>query len=196
LQETRFAASEGGIVMSGRMSGRATSTEQLVERVESLVSGFRGYAESRTRRDDDGRVRIEICERIDRSSAFIEDFLLELSEEGWNPAVQQLDGLVRRLEVLRSNATSSADAYAAFFSRGALSPTALVSLLENDLSLLVDLDALAELLDGLGAPHFAPGNVRETMTTITAHVEAVERSFERRQGAARELAGDRKDRCA
>jgi len=174
--------------MSGRTSGHP-ATEQLIERVESLVSGFRGYGEPRTRRDDDGRVRIEICERIDRSSAFIEDYLLELSEEGWNPAVQALDELVRRLEALRSQATSASDIYGAFFSRGALSPAVLTNLLENDLSLLVDLDALAELLDGLGAPHFAPGNVRETMTAITTHVDAVERSFERRQGAARELAG-------
>jgi len=170
-----------------RTNAARSQSNSLGQRVQSLVPGFEGYASPTERRDDDGRLRVEVCERIDRVAARLEDFLLDLAEEGWSPGLQGLDDFIRDLEDLRERVTQAPDEYGVFLDDRELGPDRVNHVLECDLALLVELDAADEDIHDLDLPSFGPGHLRDTMAGIEAHVRAVDAAFERRHGLIKEL---------
>ncbi len=169
----------------GSTSAVRSGSAQLLERLETIVSGFNGYREIDDRRDDDARVRLEVCERLDRVQALLEDYLLDLSEDGWNPAVAGLDGFVRRLEDARDHVTGAADQYEEFFGRAPSDEKECAAVMDCDLSLLVELDTLSEHVEGLGGASFTPGYLRETLGGIDERVSAVELAVDARHRAVK-----------
>jgi hypothetical protein len=170
-----------------RTNAARSQFNSLGQRVETLVPGFEGYVSPTERRNDDGRLRVEVCERIDRVAARLEDFLLDLAEEGWSPGLRGLDGFVRSLEELRERVTQAPDEYGRFLDHGDLGSDQLNHVLECDLALLVELDAADEDIHDLELPSFSPGHLRDTMAGIEAHVRAVDAAFERRHRLIKEF---------
>ena len=171
-----------------RASTRSTLA-QLQERVACMVPGFTGYQDPGTRRDDDGRLRVEVCERLDSALAHMEDFLLESSEDGWSPAVGGLDEAIRALEAVRSDITMG-NGLGSFFELNQVPEPTLTELMESDLALLVELDELGEQLEGLGPPHFRDGVLEDTLAAIDKRIVAVDQSYSRRNELARSMGGD------
>jgi hypothetical protein len=175
----------------GRTDGtRSAEIVKLREQVALLVPGYAGYAGAADRRDNDGRIRVELCERIDRANARLEDFLLEISEDGWTAGVEGIDRTIRRLEELRDEVTRAADNYAGIMMLGDLDEETTHPLLEVDLALLVELDALSEYVDDLGAPHFTTGLRKRTLAEIDARLAGVEAALTRRSELAGEIGND------
>jgi hypothetical protein len=190
-----FCHAVGRLAMGDDMSrsnAAHNGVTQLSQRVAVLVPDYSGYQETAARRDDDGRLRLEVCERLDLAANRLEDFLLELSEEGWNPGVEALDRLIRELEALRNQMTSPGAEESAFLRTDRLAAAPLKSLIEADLGLMVELDTLIEHLEELGLPDFRTGALRATLRTVTTHIDAVVLAQDRRRDMARSL-GDGSD---
>jgi hypothetical protein len=175
----------------GRTDGtRSTETGKLRQQVALLVPGYAGYAAASGRRDNDGRMRVELCERIDRANTRLEDFLLDISEDGWTAGVEGIDRTIRRLEDLRDIVTRSAENYRGIMSLGDLEEERTRPLLEVDLGLLVELDALGEFVSDLGTPHFTTGLRKGTLAEMDRRLDEIEGALKRRSELAREIGND------
>lgn len=171
----------------GRTDVTRVDVTKLRSQVALLVEGYDGYATSDGRRDNDGRVRVELCERIDRACARLEDFLFEISEDGWTAGVEGIDRTIRRLEELREGVTRCAENYGELLSTGDLEEACVRPLMESDLALLVELDALGEYVQDLGVPHFTTGLRKGTLAELGRRLDEIGACLERRSTLARNI---------
>lgn len=171
----------------GRTDVTRIDAARLRSQVALLVEGYDGYAASVSRRDNDGRVRVELCERIDRASTRLEDFLFEISEDGWTAGVEGIDRTIRRLEELREGVARSAENYVGLLSMQDLKEEHVRPLMESDLALLVELDGLGEYVQDLGVPHFTTGLRKGTLAELDRRLDEIGRCLERRSALARNI---------
>lgn len=160
----------------------------LNERVACLVPGFAGYDDSGGRADADGRVRVEMCERIDGLTARLEDFLLDMSEYGWHPGMQGVDRTIRRLDDLRDELAGGVGVIARSGSTRKLEPARCEPVLKADLALLYDLESFGEYLEDIGRPQFKAGHLRKTLASLDDRMRAIEDSSQRRVAAVQGMA--------
>jgi hypothetical protein len=159
---------------------RSNGHAQLARRMAHLVPGFAAYEDASTTWNDDTRLRVEICERLDRAVARLEDQLLDASEPQWSAAVEAIDQAIRHVELIRESVSRMTT------ERGPKTPPhgrradSVASLLETDLGVLSELDALERYLDPLPASSFQNNRLRTTLDALEGRFLAIEVLLERR----------------
>jgi hypothetical protein len=159
---------------------RSNGHARLARHVAHLVPGFAAYEDASTTWNDDTRLRVEICERLDRAVARLEDQLLDASEPRWSAAVEAIDRAIRRVERIRDSVSCMTA------ERGVKTPPdgsradSVASLLETDLGVLSELEALEQFLDPLPASSFQNDRLRTTVDTLDGRFHAIEGLLARR----------------
>lgn len=154
--------------------------QQLRTRMARLVPDFGGYQHPGSRRDDDGRFRVELCERLDVSTVRLEDILLEISEEGWVPGMESIDQVIRDLDAIRERVTAGHDTSPDMPIDGA-DDEAVQRLLEKDWAILVELDSFQEHLAEVGNLPLSGRQLQEVLGELSTAVMAIEEAVSARE---------------
>src|SRR5881396_4051253 len=77
-------------------SGR--SQTGLLEKIELIIPGFRGYKEKELRRESDKLVRNQIYQRLYEAEALVKDTYRDLVNQGANDSWDATDHLIARMD--------------------------------------------------------------------------------------------------
>ena len=158
-------------------------TRELIERMSQLVPEFGSYQSTDSRRDDDGRFRVELCERLDIATVQLEDILLEMSEEGWVPGMESIDQVIRDLDSMRERVTSGHD-QPPEVSLAMDGDVTVQRLLERDLALLVEMDSLQEHLTEVSKIPVSGRRLQQMLGELTTAVFGIEEAILARESLA------------
>ena len=148
--------------------------------LESLlrsVPGFKGYAEKEDRRESDRLTRKWMADRLQQSKRGLDDAMRKLVDDGQLDALTPFERLRSRLDGFVAKLLSAVRGYSGFFDFVQVGEDVLDQIYQFDLTLVGDVQALAETLEQLpGRADLGSGTASE----LLGKLDVVERSFERR----------------
>ena len=148
--------------------------------LESLlrsVPGFKGYAEKEDRREADRLTRKWMADRLQQSKRGLDDGMRKLVDAGQLDALAPFERLRSRLDGFVAKLLSAVRGYSGFFDFVQVGEDVLDQIYQFDLTLVADVQSLAEGLEQLPSRAELGGDVA---SELLGKLDAVERSFERR----------------
>jgi hypothetical protein len=136
---------------------------RILEKIELLIPGFRGYKQKELRREDDKLLRTQICERLEDIKTdfeYMEDGIENIDElERCEKIIQEIQKLIDLIE--------HADyGYAGFFDRVHVENEELDRVYEHDKNILEKIEEIRE---------------RENAKNTLKNLRSIERDFKERE---------------
>ena len=145
-----------------------------IETILRHVPGFRGYLEKEYRRESDELQRVWLAERLTRSKRAIGDLTRPLADAGQIDILPDIDRLRGRLDKLIARIQGAMQGYSGFFDLVRV----LERIYEHDISLMEQVDALAEAVEKL------PGRQEEitaALPDLHQQIDALDRQWDLRE---------------
>ncbi|MCD6563185.1 MAG: hypothetical protein J7K23_04615 [Thermoproteales archaeon] len=120
----------------------------ILEKIELLIPGFRGYKQKELIREDDALVRRKVAGLLDESRQNLEQFLLYIKRKDIDLALR-LDDL--RLELMKASQMirHAPYGYASLYSRVRIKENELQQILQHDYQLITQAEEVYNLVNGL-----------------------------------------------
>ncbi|OLD02178.1 hypothetical protein AUG19_06590 [archaeon 13_1_20CM_2_54_9] len=116
----------------GSIFERTKAQTGLLEKIELVIPGFRGYKEKELRRESDRLLRNLIYQKLSDAEAQVKDAYRALVNEGASEAWDDTDHLIARMDRINERINHSEYGYAGFFDA--------IKVREPDLDRMMDYD--------------------------------------------------------
>jgi len=155
----------------GSIFERTKAQTGLLEKIELVIPGFRGYKEKELRRESDRLLRNLIYQKLSDAEAQVKDAYRALVNEGASEAWDDTDHLIARMDRINERINHSEYGYAGFFDA--------IKVREPDLDRMMDYDdKLLEMSETIAKAAFdlkdsvrlqeARGKVTDAMKAVNA----------------------------
>src|SRR3989442_15357312 len=128
-------------------SGR--SQTGLLEKIELVIPGFRGYKEKELRRESDRLLRNLIYQKLTDAEAQVKDSYRALVNEGASEAWDDTDHLIARMDRINERINHSEYGYAGFFDAMKVKEPDLDRMMAFDDQLLQQVDTVTQAVAAL-----------------------------------------------
>ncbi len=152
---------------------RSKTQTGLLERIELIIPGFRGYKEKELRRESDKMVRNQMYLKLSEAESLVKDVYRSLVNQGVSEAWDDTDHLVARMDRITERINHSEYGYAGFFDAMKVKEPDLDRMISFDDQLLQQTDtvtqAIAALKDSVDG-----GRVQEARAKVADATKAVD----------------------
>jgi len=133
----------------GAIFDRAKAQTGLLEKIELVIPGFRGYKEKELRRESDRLLRNLIYQKLTDAEAQVKDSYRALVNEGASEAWDDTDHLIARMDRINERINHSEYGYAGFFDAIKVKEPDLDRMIDYDNQLLGMSDTVAQAASAL-----------------------------------------------
>ncbi len=133
----------------GAIFDRAKAQTGLLEKIELVIPGFRGYKEKELRRESDRLLRNLIYQKLTDAEAQVKDSYRALVNEGASEAWDDTDHLIARMDRINERINHSEYGYAGFFDAIKVKEPDLDRMMDYDNQLLGMSDTVAQTASAL-----------------------------------------------
>jgi len=133
----------------GAIFDRAKAQTGLLEKIELVIPGFRGYKEKELRRESDRLLRNLIYQKLTDAEAQVKDSYRALVNEGASEAWDDTDHLIARMDRINERINHSEYGYAGFFDAIKVKEPDLDRMMDYDNQLLGMSDTVAQAASAL-----------------------------------------------
>jgi len=162
---------------------RSKTQTGLLERIELIIPGFRGYKEKELRRESDKLVRNQMYVKLSEAESLVKDVYRSLVNQGVSEAWDDTDHLVARMDRITERINHSEYGYAGFFDAMKVKEPDLDRMMAFDDQLLQQVDtvtqAVAALKDSIEGGR--PQEARAKVAAATKAVDALELAYNGRK---------------
>jgi len=126
-------------LVDGKMSeivGRIKDRYALLEKIESVIPGFRGYKEKEIRRESDRLVRDHVYSVLYEAKQYLRDALVPVIEAERREFYPQLNRIIAKLDRLAEQINHADYGYSGFFNAVKIKEPELDLLIEYDYNLI------------------------------------------------------------
>lgn len=128
---------------------RSKTQTGLMEKIELIIPGFRGYKEKELRRESDRLVRNQIYQKLYEAESQVKDAYRALVNNGVSEAWDDTDHLVARLDRVTQRINHSEYGYAGFFDAMKVKEPDLDRMMVFDDQLLQEADTVTQAIEAL-----------------------------------------------
>jgi hypothetical protein len=128
---------------------RSKTQTGLLEKIELIIPGFRGYKEKELRRESDKLVRDQIYKRLYEAEAQVKDTYRTLVNQGAQDSWDDTDHLVARMDRITQRINHSEYGYAGFFDSVKVKEPDLDRMMAYDDQLLQQTDTITTAVQAL-----------------------------------------------
>jgi hypothetical protein len=153
--------------------------KRLLERLGSLIPGFRGYADRERRRDSDRALRDAVVTRLNDYREHVDRAITDCSSRMQFDSIELLERLKRRIESVRDTVRHAPAGYSGFFDTHQVREEDLEGIYAHDLQLREQADRVAERLLAINGG----GDTRAACEQAMDAVTEFEQTLRRRDGA-------------
>ncbi len=133
----------------GAIFDRTKAQAGLLEKIELVIPGFRGYKEKELRRESDRLLRNLIYQKLSDAEAQVKDSYRALVNEGASEAWDDTDHLIARMDRINERINHSEYGYAGFFDAVKVKEPDLDRMMDYDNQLLQMSDTVAQAASAL-----------------------------------------------
>jgi len=162
---------------------RSKTQTGLLEKIELVIPGFRGYKEKELRRESDRLVRNQIYQKLYEAEAQVKDAYRSLVNQGVSEAWDDTDHLVARMDRITQRINHSEYGYAGFFDAMKVKEPDLDRMMAFDDQLLQQADTVTQAIQAL-KDSIDNGRFQEARTKVadaTKTVDALELAYNGRK---------------
>lgn len=124
---------------------------RFLENLAYLVPGYQGYKGKERRREEDSRLRRLLLRRLTAIRAGMIDLMAKLAEAAHKAKTDEVEARVRTLDSLSGAIRYAPYGFSGFFDATEICERTLDRILEIDLLLFEDLDAIEQILSEAGS---------------------------------------------
>lgn len=128
---------------------RSKAQTGLLEKIELIIPGFRGYKEKELRRESDRLVRNQIYLKLSEAESDVKDVYRSLVNQGVQETWDDTDHLVARMDRITQRINHSEYGYAGFFDAVKVKEPDLDRMIAFDDQLLVQTDTITQAVNAL-----------------------------------------------
>jgi hypothetical protein len=128
---------------------RSKTQTGLLEKIELIIPGFRGYKEKELRRESDRLVRNQIYLKLSEAESEVKDVYRSLVNQGQSDAWDDTDHLVARMDRITQRINHSEFGYAGFFDAMKVREPDLDRMIAFDDQLLTQTDTVTQAVNAL-----------------------------------------------
>jgi hypothetical protein len=140
-----------------------------------MVPGYRGYRDRELRRDEDSRLRAHLLQRLSSIRESLSDLITAAGAELSDGCGEILDRKAARLDGVADAIRYAPYGFSGFFDAIEIREDALDRILEADLLLFDDLDAIERAVDRIPIRPRATSRFRVAVLEIDERIENLER---------------------
>jgi hypothetical protein len=166
---------------------RHADDRNWLESLGRKIPGFRGYLEKEYRRESDYLARTQLVDRLQRSKASLDSYMRNLIDSSQLDALPQCERVRTRLDTLINTMRSAERGYSGLFDYVKVREDVLDQVYEHDMSLLSDVNAVGDTLDGLAGSTAPPAT---TIPPLLKQIDELDRLFARRSEILKGLGPD------
>ena len=155
-----------------------------IESIIRHIPGFKGYLEQGYRRESDRLQREWLADYLQRAKQGVNDYELALTNAGQIDQLPTVEQMRSRLDRLISRLRGSVSGYSGFFDFVQINEDDLDDVYALDHSLITDVKALGERMEGLPASNETPATF---VPQLLAQIDALEKKVEQREDLLRGL---------
>lgn len=135
----------------------AQRSENWIDKIARLIPGYSGYKSREQRRDTDRALRQVIVSRLDDRRMMVDRVIAECSRQMKFDALESLEALRRRLQVLSDAVRYAPAGYSGFFDTMQVKEADLELIYGHDLRVREEVEQLGSMVAGLdaGSPNLA-----------------------------------------
>lgn len=128
---------------------RTKTQTGLLEKIELIIPGFRGYKEKELRRESDKLVRNQIYQKLYEAEAQVKDTYRDLVNQGAKDSWDDTDHLVARMDRITQRINHAEYGYAGFFDAVKVKEPDLDRMMAFDDQLLQQTDTITSAVQAL-----------------------------------------------
>lgn len=129
----------------------AQRTENWIDKIAKLIPGYAGYKAKEQRRDTDRALRQVIVSRLDDRRMVVDRTIADCSRQMKFDALEPLEALRRRLQLLGDTIRYAPAGYSGFFDTMQVKEADLDLIYRHDLRVREEVEILGSLIAGLDA---------------------------------------------
>ncbi len=152
---------------------RSKTQTGLLEKIELIIPGFRGYKEKELRRESDKLVRNQIYQKLYEAEALVKDTYRTLVNQGVSEAWDDTDHLVARMDRITQRINHAEYGYAGFFDVMKVREPDLDRMMAFDDQLLQQTDTVTQAVQAL-KDSVDNGKLQEARAKVTEATKAVD----------------------
>ena len=152
---------------------RSKTQTGLLEKIELIIPGFRGYKEKELRRESDKLVRNQIYQRLYEAEALVKDTYRDLVNQGANDSWDATDHLIARMDRITQRINHSEYGYAGFFDAMKVKEPDLDRMMAFDDQLLQQTDTVTSAVQAL-KDTVDNGKLQDAKANVIAATKAVD----------------------
>ncbi len=173
--------------MSNPFVDRSKDEMGAIERLLKGLPIIRGYVDKELRRDADYRLRQTIAEGLTAEKQRIYSLQQNLLRNGGLRYLDDVDGVVQKLQTLADRVTTASYGYAGLFNAVRIKEEQLDALHRFDVALAARTYEISEAVDGLEKA-IGEGGVEEAIDTLNQKLIEMNRLFDQRHRAVEDPA--------
>lgn len=154
-----------------------------IEKISAKIPGYSGYIDRENRRDTDKRHREGLANEIRALKAPLNDVMKELTNGGRLFEVTPIDTALKKLDKIENRVRFATYGYAGFFDAVKIEQAQLDAIYRFDLSLVEQVEKLEADVAALKAQAGTAAGLKSAAATLTASLDAFDRSFDDRYKA-------------
>ncbi len=148
---------------------------RFLENLAHLVPGYAGYREKDHRRDEDARLRSRLLQRLLEIRGCLSNLVSGSGLESSAGCSEHLESRAARLDGIADAIRYAPYGFSGFFDAATIREDALDRILEADLLLFYDLDAIERACERIAAHPRPNGRFREAIEEADRAIEGLER---------------------
>jgi hypothetical protein len=152
-----------------------SSGARFLANLAYLVPGYTGYRDRDRRREEDSRLRSLVLGRLAEIRGVLSEILTTLSDPRPTAWGDHLEQRARKLDGIADAVRYAPYGFSGFFDAGEIREDTLERVLEADLLLFDDLDALEVLLGGTLPPHAGGSALQGFLQRLDDAIDRLER---------------------
>jgi hypothetical protein len=154
-----------------------------IEKISAKIPGYSGYIDRENRRDTDKRHREGLANEIRALKAPLNDVMKDLTNGGRLFEVTPIDTALKKLDKIENRVRFATYGYAGFFDAVKIEQAQLDAIYRFDLSLVEQVEKLEAEVAALKAQAGTAEGLKSGAATLTAALDAFDRSFDDRYKA-------------
>ncbi len=162
---------------------RSKTQTGLMEKIELIIPGFRGYKEKELRRESDRLVRNQIYQKLYEAEAQVKDSYRALVNSGVSEAWDDTDHLIARMDRISQRINHSEYGYAGFFDAMKVKEPDLDRMMAFDDQLLQQSDTVSQAIQAFkdSVDNAKWQDARAKVADATKAVDALELAYNGRK---------------
>ena len=152
---------------------RSKTQTGLLEKIELIIPGFRGYKEKELRRESDKLVRNQIYQKLYEAESQVKDTYRTIVNQGAQDSWDDTDHLIARMDRITQRINHAEYGYAGFFDAMKVKEPDLDRMMAFDDQLLQQTDAITSAVQDF-KDTVDGGNLQQAKAKVGAAMKAVD----------------------